>query len=317
MLGKRKDMRIRRQLNRNFVWVILVTLVLASSASSSAFMTSTNVTNLIKQSAVLGMISLGAALVIISGGFDLSIGSMVALASVLSALVVVASQNVLLAVVATVAACAFLGSLNGFMVAKMKLPPFIATFGMMGVARGIALTITKGYAVSGIPENFNYLGKGEVGSIPVPGLFLAGLLVVMLLVMKYLRFGRHVLAVGGGETAARWSGIDPDGVRLAVYTISGATAGLAGVIYAARIETGLPYGAEGYEMYAIAAALIGGVNLSGGEGSMLGVVAGAVILTIISNIMNLMAVSPYVQGAVQGVIILSTIYVSLKGRAWR
>lgn len=311
------SVNVLREINRHIVWVFLLALILVCSLVSPIFLGGTNVSNLVRQSTILGIVSLGEAVVIISGGIDLSVGSAIALASVVSAMTVVSSGSVLLAILASLSVCGGLGFVNGLMVTRLKLPPFIATFGMMGIARGCALTLTNGFSVPSVPASFNYLAKGDVGPVPVPGLILAGLFGVFAFAMSNFKFGRHIFAAGGDETAARCSGVNVEWVRTIVYTISGVTAGLAGAIYTARVETGLPIGAEGYEFYAITAALLGGVSFSGGNGSMAGVIGGAVILTIISNIMNLLTISPYVQGAAQSIVILIAIYPGLKETRWR
>lgn len=296
---------VRRLVREHGAVLALILLVVACSAVSRSFLTLLNASNLARQSCIVGILALAEGLLLMSGGIDVSVGSLVVLASVLSAMY--ARASILLGILIALGACGLLGLVNGIVVTSTRLAPFLATLPMMGIARGLALAITHGDAVTGVPRAFTVIANGYVGPVPVPGLILVGLFVAWGGVLQYLPFGRHIYAAGGDESAAILSGIPVVRVRLILYLVAGLSAGLAGVVYTARVGTGMPVGVEGYEMNAIAAAVIGGVKLEGGRGRLSGVFAGVLVVTIISNIMNLAGVSPYVQGAVHGCIILAAL----------
>lgn len=281
-----------------------------SSFSSREFLSETNITNLLRQGSIVGILAVGETLVILTGGIDLSLGSLVALASVLCATFM--PQGVLFSVLMTMLICTLLGSVSGVLVARAKMAPFIATMGMMMMARGLGMVIANGEVVYGVSKSFYFVGQGYLKGIPVPGFILAFVVLAMVFFLGRTGWGRHIYAVGGNEEAARLSGVNVERTKLLVYTLSGFFAGLTGLVYTARLTAGYCEGAVGYELDAIAAVVIGGVNLFGGEGHLGRAIAGAFILTIISNFMNLIAISPYTQEAVKGAIILIAVYLSLR-----
>jgi len=281
--------------------------LLSSISSPTTFLSKTNLTNLLRQGSIMAILSVGEGLVIISGGFDLSIGSLTALATVLCATFM--RQGILLSVLITILICLGLGAVSGFVVVKAKITPFIATLGMMMVARGIAQGLTSGDVVGGVHKSFKFIGQGQVAAIPIPVFILVSVFSVTLFFLNMTPL-RHVYAVGGNEEVARWAGINTGKIKLIVYILSGSIAGLAGVVFTARLGSGLPTLGIGYELNAIAAAAIGGVSLSGGEGNLTGAVIGAFGLTMISNFMNVAGVSQFLQQGVMGIIILLGVYIS-------
>jgi len=290
--------------------IIFGGIFLLSSLSSREFFSNTNLTNLLRQGSIVGILAVGQTFVILTAGIDLSLGSLVALASVVCAALM--PHGIVLSVIITILFCLALGSVSGFLVAKAKIAPFIATLGMMMIARGLALVIAKGEVVYGVSKSFYFVGQGYLMGIPVPGFILAFVVLMMFFFLNTTGWGRHVYAVGGNEEATRLSGVNVERIKLLVYTLSGFFAGLTGLVYTARLTAGYCEGAVGYELDAIASVVIGGVNLFGGEGNLLKVIVGAFILTMISNFMNLIAISPYTQEAMKGAIILIAVYLSMR-----
>ena len=285
-------------------------IFLLSSFSNPVFLSKTNLSNLLRQGSIVGILAVGETLVILTGGIDISLGSLVALASVLCATFM--PQSILFSVLITILICTVLGSINGYLIAKVKMVPIIVTLGMMLVARGLAMVIANGEVVYGVHKSFYFIGQGYLKGIPVPGFILAFIALIMFFFLGTTGVGRHIYAVGGNEEAARLSGVNVERTKLLVYTLSGFFAGLAGLVYAARLTAGYCEGAVGYELDAIAAVVIGGVALFGGEGNLAKVIIGAFILTMISNFMNLVAISPYSQEGIKGAIILIAVYLNLR-----
>ena len=272
------------------------------------FLTGPNLINVLRQISINGILAVGVTFVLLTGGVDLSLGSMVALSGVVAACFAHPEQYpVIVPVLLGVLAGAACGAANGVVVTKGKVAPFIVTLGMMTVARGLALVISAGKPVSNLSPEFTALA-GNVGGVPIPVLILVTIAVVAYVFLKNFRLGRYVYAVGGNENAARASGVNVHAVKLFAYTVSGALAGLAGVVLAARITTGQPNAGVGYELDAIAAVVIGGTSLSGGVGSVVGTLLGALLMGVINNGLDLMNVSSYYQQIAKGLIIVGAVW---------
>jgi ribose/xylose/arabinose/galactoside ABC-type transport system permease subunit len=284
--------------------------MIATTLSTKGFISLINIGNLLRHLAILGVLSIGETLIILTGGIDLSIGSLVALSTVLCATFM--PQSIFLSVFITIMVCTLLGLVNGFLVAKARMAPFIVTLGMMMIGRGMAVLIANGLVVHGVSESFYVLYQGSVLGFPLPTTIVLVILFVMYFIINMTGWGRHIYSIGGNEEVTRLAGVNVDGIKMVVYTLSGFLAGLAGLIYTARVTAGFPDSAVGYELNAIAAVIIGGVNLFGGEGNLLKVMVGVLILTIIANFMNLAGISPYTQDAVKGAIILLAVFLSLR-----
>jgi ribose/xylose/arabinose/galactoside ABC-type transport system permease subunit len=284
--------------------------MIATTLSTKGFISLINIGNLLRHLAILGVLSIGETLIILTGGIDLSIGSLVALSTVLCATFM--PQSIFLSVLITMMVCTLLGLVNGFLVAKARMAPFIVTLGMMMIGRGMAVLIANGLVVHGVSESFYVLYQGSVLGFPLPTTIVLVILFVMYFIINMTGWGRHIYSIGGNEEVTRLAGVNVDGIKMVVYTLSGFLAGLAGLIYTARVTAGFPDSAVGYELNAIAAVIIGGVNLFGGEGNLLKVMVGVLILTIIANFMNLAGISPYTQDAVKGAIILLAVFLSLR-----
>jgi len=252
--------------------------------------------------------------VLLTGGGDLSLGSVVALTGVVAACFAHPGQHsVVIPVLAGVLAGTACGAVNGVVVTKGGVAPFIATLGMMTVARGLALVISGGRPVSNLSDPFKSIG-GDVAGFPVPILILFAVAALSWVFLANTRLGRYLYAVGGNETAARASGINVHAVKLFAYTICGALAGLAGVVLAARITTGQPNAGLAYELDAIAAVVIGGTSLSGGVGGVGGTLLGALLMGVLNNGLDLLNVSSYYQQIVKGVVIVGAVWMDRRGR---
>lgn len=289
--------------------VLLVLVCIIATARYEAFLTPENLLNVLRQNSMLGIIAVGMTFVILTGGIDLSVGSLLAVAGVTAAFL--APQGLFIALIAAVAATTVLGFINGLIIAKARIQPFIVTLGMMIAARGLVLAVTdeKNVRVPTTATDFSWLGQGELfGFLPVPILILIVAYAVFWLVLNYTRFGRHVFAVGDNDEAARLMGLNINRVTILVYAISGLLAGLAGVILASRLNTGSPVEGVGRELDAIAAVVVGGTLLTGGKGSLISTLYGVLLLGVIFNIFNLEGqISPWWQLVLRGAILLAVV----------
>jgi ribose transport system permease protein len=291
--------------------VMLVLVCIIGFVRYEAFLTPENLLNVLRQNSMLGLVALGMTFVILTGGIDLSVGALLAVAGVIAANL--AEQGLIIALVAAVAAATVLGLINGLVIAKARIQPFIVTLAMMIAARGLALAATgeQSVRITGANDGFNWLGRGLIGDyLPVPIVILIIAFAIGWLVLNHTRFGRNVFAVGDNDEAARLMGLNINRITVAVYAISGALAGLAGVILASRLGTGQPVAGVGWELDAIAAVVIGGTLLTGGQGSVLSTLVGVLLLGVIFNLFNLEGqISPWWQLVLRGVILLFVVVV--------
>nr|WP_275956932.1 ABC transporter permease [Sodalis ligni] len=281
---------------------------------SDSFLTFNNLTNVARQVSINAIIAVGMTCAILTGGIDLSVGSVMALSGTVAAGLMITGIPMPLALLAGLAIGGLFGAINGACVAYARMPPIIVTLASMSVARGLALIYTGGYPVSGLPGPFAFFGRGEVMGIQVPILIMAGIYIIAYAMLNHMSFGRYVYAIGGNEEAARLSGIRITRYKLLVYIISGITAALAGLVLTSRLMSGQPNAGEGFELDAIAAVVLGGTAITGGKGAIIGTLVGAMMLGILNNGLNLMGVSPYVQNVIKGGIILAAIYISSEKR---
>ncbi|WP_413726879.1 ABC transporter permease [Sodalis sp. RH16] len=281
---------------------------------SDSFLTFNNLTNVARQVSINAIIAVGMTCAILTGGIDLSVGSVMALSGTVAAGLMITGIPMPLALLAGLAIGGLFGAINGACVAYARMPPIIVTLASMSVARGLALIYTGGYPVSGLPDPFAFFGRGEVMGIQVPILIMAGIYIIAYAMLNHMSFGRYVYAIGGNEEAARLSGIRITRYKLLVYIISGITAALAGLVLTSRLMSGQPNAGEGFELDAIAAVVLGGTAITGGKGAIIGTLVGAMMLGILNNGLNLMGVSPYVQNVIKGGIILAAIYISSEKR---
>lgn len=302
-------MRIGALVNRYAIGIVLVVFIGLLEIFVPSFRSVGNVQNILLQTSINSLLAVGATLIILTGGIDLSVGSILGFAGIVAALLGKApgSGPFLVALAAGVGTGLALGAINGSLVAFVRIPPFVVTLGMMSIARSLAFVASQGQPISDLSNEFLAIGQGSLFNIPYPILISVVTFVIFGIVLARTRFGRYIYAVGGNEEAAIVSGVDTRAIKLAVYSLSGLLAGLGGVVLAARATAGISTNGEGYELTAIAAAVIGGTSLSGGRGSLLGTVAGVLIIGIMVNSLDLLNISPFYQGLIQGTIIIGAV----------
>jgi len=283
----------------------LIALCVVIAALEPKFLSSGNLAGVARQTAVITIIAMGMTVVMVAGGIDLSVGSVMALAGVVGAFAMTNGALVLEGIAAAVAAGAACGLANGVTIAALRIPPFIVTLGAMGVYRGVALLITDGKAVVGLPQSFGYLAEGNLfGLVPVPLLLVVLVALATHFLLSSTRAGRYCYAIGSNVEAARYAGVRVSRYQIMFYVFLGALAGLAGAIESARLVTGQPTAGEGYELRVIAAVVIGGGSLSGGQGSVVGTIIGSLIMGVLSNGANLLGISSFTQQIVIGAVIV-------------
>lgn len=284
------------------IFIVLLVMIILCSMLNGNFLSTNNISNIMKQLAVATILAYGEMLLIISGMLDLSSGAVLAFAGVLSVSAYKSTGSLLLALLVAVTIAVVCNLINAVMVTNFKTPPFIATLAMQTVARGIALLYTKGQNILQL-EDYVVFGQGTVGPIPISIIFMVVITIAIWYIMKHTKFGRSLYAIGGNEEAAIASGINVIRNKYIVFIINGLLVGISGVLFMSRVNAGLPNGAVGYEMEGLTAAIVGGTSFSGGVGTTLGTLAGAFIIGCLNNIMNLAGVDSYVQQIVKGVII--------------
>ncbi len=308
--GLRERFSAREWLERMLPLASVVALFVALSLLSPYFLTVQNLSSVARQIAVINIIALGMTLIIVSGGIDLSVGSVMAFAGICGTVLLQAGAPLPIGVIGAILAAAAWGLVNSLLITLLRVSPFIATLGTMGAARGLTLVITNGMPVVNLPESFGWLGDGNIlGVVPVPLAILVALTLLTGLVLKYTKLGRYAYAIGSNVEAARYSGIPVRRYLIAIYVFGAALTGLAGMIESSRLMTGQPTSGQGYELSVIAAVVIGGGSLSGGEGSVRGTVAGAVLMGLIANGSNLLGVSPFWQQVLIGAVIVTAVAV--------
>ena len=294
----------------------LLALCIGLAFSGPDFLTVGNLLNVMRQVSINAVIAFGMTLVILLGGIDLSVGSILAVSSVVIADLLQAHCNAGLATLVGVLAGALLGTINGLIVTKGRVAPFIATLGTMTTLRGFALVLSNGSPISGFSSNFfSLVGDGYVaGLVPIPVVWMLVVFAIFWFVMRQTVFGRHIYATGGNAEAAALSGVKTDQVQIWVYTICGATAAMAGVILTSRLNSAQPTAGAGYELDAIAAVVLGGTSLSGGRGWIFGTLVGALLIGVLNNGLNLMGVSSFYQQVIKGGVILLAVLLDRGGR---
>jgi inositol transport system permease protein len=292
-----------------FLAFALICLVLA--LSTPKFFTVSNLLIIGNQVSINALLAFGVTFVIITGGIDLSLGSMVAVTGVAAA-TFAHPDTYPLAVPLLIGLGA--GAFNGLVITKSKVPPFIVTLGTMTIGRGLALILSKGRPVSNLSDSFNFIGGGNIAGIPFPIIILLIAFAVCSVVLNKTILGRYMYAVGGNEPAARASGIRVSRVKMWVYTICGLLSAMGGILLTSRITTGQPNAGAGFELDAIAAAIIGGTSTSGGTGTMTGTLIGALLIGVISNSLDLLNVTSYYQQVVMGVIIIGAVVLDGVGK---
>lgn len=299
----RSSVNLRSLLQRYGLLISFVLLCVVLSLLSDRFLTAPNLVNVLRQSTINGIIAVGMTFVILTAGIDLSVGAVLALSAVVAADLLQKGLPAPLAIVACLALGAGLGSVNGLIIARTRVPPFIATLGMMTVARGLTLTYTQGRPITGLAPDFRFLGTGSLGPVPMP-IIVAGLVFFLgYLLLDRTRYGQAIRAIGNNPLAARYAGISTRRYTAFVYLLAGFLAALAGVILTGRLNSAQPTAGLSYEFDAIAAVVVGGTSFTGGIGSLGGTLLGVLVIGVLNNGLNLLNVSSFWQPVVTGVVI--------------
>jgi ribose transport system permease protein len=285
-------------------FVSLIVLFIALSITSPYFLTANNLASVARQTAVFNTMALGMTIVIISGGIDLSVGSILGLSGLVGTMALERGYPIPVGVLIGLLVGTACGFANGLMVAKLRIPPFVVTLGTLGIFRGLALIISNGLPVHRIPPGFSFLGEGNLLGVPFVVWMLVICAVAVHVILEHTRLGRYAFAIGSNKIASLYAGIPVDFHVMAVYAIGGTLTGLAGMVEASRLMTGQPTAGQGYELQAIAAVVIGGGSLNGGEGSVVGTLIGAFIMGLLSNGADLLNISNYWQQVIIGAVII-------------
>ena len=292
--------------------IALALLVVVVSILSPSFLTTKNIFNVLRQTSVNAIIAAGMTFVILTGGIDLSVGSILAISGAVS------GTNMIIAIIVALVIGAVVGFLNGFIISKGKLQPFIATLATMTVFRGLTLVFTDGKPITlgsgDLAVAFGKIGGGSIFGIPTPAIIMIVVFLVCGYVLNNTTMGRHTYALGSNEDAAKLSGLNTDKIKIAVYTISGILAAVAGIIITSRLYSAQPTAGNSYELDAIAAVVLGGTSLTGGKGKISKTIVGALIMGVLSNALNLLDVSSYYQMMVKGVVILIAVLLDRKNK---
>ncbi len=296
---------MRDLLKRFLPYASLIALFLLLSVLSPYFLTAGNLSSVVRQTTVITVIAVGMTVVMAAGGIDLSVGSMVGLTGVAGTMLISGHLSATVAVIGAIATGTACGLLNGAAITALRIPPFIATLGALGVYRGLALILTNGVPVVDLARGFGALATGNVlRVIPVPLAILVLVAALVHFVLNYTSLGRYAYAIGSNPEAARCCGIRIGRHTIIIYGLCGALTGLAGMVEAARLVTGQPTAGEGYELRVIAAVVIGGGSLNGGQGTVIGTIVGSFIMGLLSNGCNLLGISPFVQQVIIGSVII-------------
>ena len=287
------------------ILLVILALIVYMSIRFERFLSVDNLMNIAKNYSDIGIGAVGMTLVLLIGGIDLSVASVMALGGLVASIAMVWwGLPIPIAILLGIVAGVVIGLVNGFLIQRLRLAPFIATLGMLGVARGIVVGTTGGQGVSGLPAEFTAIGPGYLGPVPIPVIVMVVVAVVVALVLAYHVWGTYIYSIGGNETAAILTGLPVARVKIFVYVVCSGLSALAGVMVVSRVGVSLPGQSLGYELQVIAAAVIGGVSLQGGRGTILGAVLGALLIGLIQNILVFERVAPYWQTAFTGGIIL-------------
>lgn len=298
---------LKRVLRSYGIVVAFLIICLFLTVLSPVFLSVTNVRNVVRQSSIFGIMAIGMTFVILTGGIDLSVGSILAIAGAVAAGTLKAGAGILPVILLALLIGVGCGLANGLIITIGRIAPFVVTLGMMSIARSLTLIYTKGYPISGFPPAFRFIGGGDLLSVPVPIIVFLLTVLVAWLILTQTRLGRYTYAIGGNEETVKLSGINAGWYKTIVYVLSGVTSAISALILASRLNSAEPVAGQGYELDVIAAVVIGGTSLSGGLGSVWGTLVGALLIGVINNGMNLLGISPYFQLLVKGLIIIGAV----------
>ncbi|MFT3704077.1 MAG: ribose ABC transporter permease [Agriterribacter sp.] len=307
--------KVSNYFTRYGIFIAFIVLCVVLSIATPNFFTAQNILIVLRQVSINGILAIGVTIVIIAGGIDLSLGSVIALTGVVAASFAhPGTYPLIVPLVLALLTGICIGVINGLTITIGKVAPFIVTLGMMTIARGLALVLSNGRPVTNLSPGFNFIGGGDLLGVPVPILLFVLVIIKASVILKYTRIGRYIYAVGGNENAAKASGIRVSWVKIFAYIMCSGLAGLAGIVLASRITTGQPNAGIAYELDAIAAVVIGGTSLLGGRGSIAGTVIGVLIIGVINNGLDLLNVTSYYQQIIKGVIIVGAVLLDRSNR---
>lgn len=308
MKNKNSILNIFKRSNMTAIGMVLIIMFVIACIGSPYFLDVYNIQSLLRDLAIIGMIGIAQSLLLLVGELDLSVGKIATLCGILSGMLMIyAKINPWLALICGLIFGIFFGLLNGLIITKLRLNSMVATIGMQGVYGGINLVLTKGKAITGIPEQIQFLGKGSLGMVPMPFIFCIIVLLLVLFLVKKTKTGRYIYAIGNSREAATILGIKVDKIRVFIYVAVGLISSLAGLLYVCRLGSAQSTLGESWPMNSIAASVIGGVSLNGGIGNPAGALIGAAIISIISNMIVLFGVNAYWQQAVSGIVVVLAI----------
>ena len=303
-----KNSNMKRVLTKNSKYILLAVMVLFSTVVSDKFFTGTNISNLLKQNAAVGILALGELLVILTGGIDLSVGAIVNLTTIIVSLLLKGGMSIPAAAAAALAAGIAAGFINGLLISRFKLIPFIATMATLNIYSGLALLLSTGKQIFYENDAFLKLGNTMIWYIPIVAVIWVILAIILNHMLEHMRHGRYIKGFGGNKEAVRLSGVNVNLVEMSTYVLSGFLCAVGGIIMASRLTLGSNSVGDGWELTAIASGVIGGASMTGGVGTVGGVLVGTLVMGLIGNVMNLLNVSIYWQQIIKGMIILAAVY---------
>lgn len=311
------ESRKKEILDKSKPLIGLIIFSIIISFLSPRFLTSSNLLNVFRQTSINAVIAAGMTFAVLTAGIDLSVGSILGFSGVVAARMLASGYNIFLSLLVAILIGAFFGMINGIIITKGRVQPFIGTLATMIFLRGATLVFSSGRPIAvsgdGVSPIFRWLGTGNLLGIPVPIIIMLFVFIICYYVLNHTQFGRHIYAVGGNEEASLLSGVNTARVKILAYTISGILAAIAGIIVTSRLSSAQPTAGDGYEMDAIAAAVLGGTSLAGGQGTIIGTIVGALIIGILNNALNLMDVQSYYQSIAKAIVILIAVLLDRKG----
>lgn len=305
--GSAKQIQVKEFLLKYSFAIVFVLLVVYLSFATTKFLTLSNIVNVFRQVSNQGIIAVGMTMILIMGQIDLSVGALVAFAAVLNAIFLKWGLSIPLSIVSTLGVTCLWGVLNGYVTACFRLHAFLVTMATMTLIRGMTYTLTGGYPVGGLPQDFFIYGSGQLGFVPYPVIYMLVIFMLGAFVLSSTTFGRSIYALGGNEDAARLSGINVERVKIGVFVVSALVSGISGLVLSSRLMAGSPEIGIGWELDIVAAVIIGGTNIMGGQGKLSGTLLGVLFIGILSNGMILLDITPYMQQVVRGLVILGAV----------
>lgn len=307
MMSSPGNKQLLGMLSQYWIFIALLVLIVAFSMLSESFLTQVNILNILRQVSIIGICAVGMTMIILTGGIDLSVGSMIGVAGMACALMLKAGFPPAIAVGLTLIIGLGFGYFTGLLINKIHIPPLIATLGLMTGLRGLAYILNDGLPIYGLPDSIKFIGQGWLFGIPFPVILMIAVFILGYVLLNKTAFGRHLYGTGGNEEASRLSGVNVENLKTKVYLLGFFLSTFAGIVLMARVNSGQPRGGTGYEMDIITAVVLGGVSIMGGSGRLTGVIAGVMIMGVLSNGMILLNIDEYVQWVVKGAVLLTAV----------